>query len=191
MNDERLAFADIQAHIADLAEPLVGHPDPAIAEAVTELLDWIDVFNGTGIGRLIDLVREWRGEIFLGAAATDPIVGPLLAAYGLGEGIDVDEARVAVQAALAEVRPYLHSHGGDMELIDITDGVVRLKLHGSCDGCTASDQTITEQVETSLRENWVHFRRVEIEEMTADPHPPPVPGSITTGLQIRPSTDGE
>ncbi len=189
MTDERLPFAEIQPHIADLAEPLIEHDDPDIAEAVTELLDWIDVFNGTGLGRLIDLVREWRGEIFLESAAADPLVGPLLAAYGLGEGIDIDEARVAVQAALTEVRPYLHSHGGDMEVVDIVDGVVRLKLHGSCDGCTAADVTIAERVETSLQENWTDFRRVEIEEMTTESHPPPQPGGVTTGLQIRSRED--
>jgi len=191
MTEERLPFAEIQPHIADLAEPLLSHDDPDIAAAVSELLDWIDVFNGTGIGRLIDLVREWRGEVFLGAAAADPLVGPLLAAYGLGEGIDVDEGRVAVQTALTEVRPYLHSHGGDMEVVDITDGVVLLKLHGSCDGCTASDVTIKEQVEASLREIWVDFRRVEVEDMTAEPHPPPQAGSLTTGLQIRSLGDNE
>ncbi len=189
MTEDRLPFSEIQPHIADLADQLMGNDDPELAAAVTELLDWIDVFNGTGIGRLIDLIREWRGEIFLETVAGDPLVGPLLAAYGLGEGIDLDQARFAVQAALTEVRPYLHSHGGDMEVVEIADGVVRLKLHGSCDGCTASDATITDRVEASLRENWVDFRRVDIEEMTADPHPPPQPGSTTTGLQIRSSRD--
>ncbi len=72
-----------------------------------------------------------------------------------------------------------------MEAVHIADGVVRLKLHGSCDGCTGSDATILGQVEEALRTHWVDFRRVEIEEMTAEPHPPPAPGSITTGLQIK------
>lgn len=191
MTEERLPFSEIQPHIADLAEQLMEHDDPAIAEAVTELLDWIDVFNGTGIGRLVDLIREWRGEIFLESAASDPLVGPLLSAYGLGEGIDIDEARHAVQVALTEVRPYLHSHGGDMEVISIEDGVVRLKLHGSCDGCTASETTIRDRVEASLRESWPDFRRVEVEDMTAEPHPPPQPGSVTTGLQIRSGRDND
>ena len=123
--------------------------------------------------------------------AADPVAGVLLQAYGLGDDIDLDAARVSVQAALAEVRPYLHSHGGDMEVVHIEDGVVRLKLHGSCDGCTASDATIIEQVEAAMKEHWVDFRRIEVEEMTAEPHPPPVAGSITTGLQITSRTKPE
>lgn len=187
MSEDNLPFLEIQPHIADLAERLMEHEDRDVADLATEMLDWIDVFNATGIGRLVDLIRDWRGEVFLEAAAADPLVGPLLSVYGLGEGIDVDQGRAAVQAALTEVRPYLHSHGGDMEVVDVTDGVVRLKLHGSCDGCTASATTIAERVEGVLREGWVDFRRIEVEEMTAEAHPPPAPGAVVTGLQIRPS----
>ncbi|MDW3178298.1 MAG: NifU family protein [Acidimicrobiia bacterium] len=187
--DERLAFEEVLPRIAELAERLAEHDDSDVAATAIEMLDWIDVFHANGVGRMVEMLREWRGEILLEAVAADPIAGALLRAYGLGDGADLDAARVSVQAALAEVRPYLHSHGGDMEVVHIEDGVVRLKLHGSCDGCTASDATIIEQVETALQEHWVDFRRIEVEEMTAAPHPPPVVGSITTGLQITRRSD--
>ena len=130
--DERLEFAQILPRIADLAEKLAEHDDTEVAETVVELLDWIDVFHANGVGRMVEMLRDWRGEILLEAVAADPVAGALLSAYGLGEGTDLDAARVSVQTALAEVRPYLHSHGGDMEVMHIEDGVVRLKLHGSC-----------------------------------------------------------
>jgi Fe-S cluster biogenesis protein NfuA len=187
--DERLEFDQILPRIADLAETLAEHEDEAVANTAVELLDWIDVFHANGVGRMVEMLREWRGEILLEAVAADPVAGALLRAYGLGDDADLDAARVSVQTALAEVRPYLHSHGGDMEVVHLEDGVVRLKLHGSCDGCTASDATIIEQVEAALREHWVDFRRVEVEEMTAEAHPPPVAGTITTGLQIRARKD--
>ena len=182
--DERLEFDQILPRIADLAETLAEHDDKDVAETAVELLDWIDVFHANGVGRMVEMIREWRGEILLEAVAADPVAGALLAAYGLGDDTDLDAARVSVQAALAEVRPYLHSHGGDMEVVHIEDGVVRLKLHGSCDGCTASDATIIEHVETALKEHWVDFRRIEVEEMTAEAHPPPPDATVTTGLQI-------
>ena len=189
--DERLAFDDVLPRIAELAERLAEHDDQEVAETATEMLDWIDVFHANGVGRIVEMIREWRGDILLESVAADPVAGALLAAYGLGDSADLDAARVSVQAALAEVRPYLHSHGGDMEVVHIEDGVVRLKLHGSCDGCTASDATIIEQVEAAMKEHWVDFRRIEVEEMTADPHPPPVVGSVTTGLQISSRTKPE
>lgn len=187
--DERLEFEEVLPRIADLAEQLAEHPDPQTAETAVELLDWIDVFHANGVGRIVEMIREWRGDVLLDQVAADPVAGALLRAYGLGIEVDLGEANVAVQAALNEVRPYLHSHGGDMEMVDIVDGVVRLKLHGSCDGCTASDATIVEQVDAALRKHWVDYRRVDVEEMTAEPHPPPAPGTITTGLQIKNRND--
>lgn len=188
--DERLEFDQILPRIAELAEALAGHADENVAGTAEELLDWIDVFHANGVGRMVEMVREWRGDILLESFAADPVVGTLLDAYGLG-GADVAEtARVAVQAALSEVRPYLHSHGGDMEVVSLEDGVVRLKLHGSCDGCTAADATIIERVETALQQHWGDFRRVEVEAMTAEAHPPPVAGTVTTGLKISGPSDG-
>ena len=47
-----------------------------------------------------------------------------------------------VRGALEGVRPYLQSHGGNVELLGIEDGVVRLKLEGSCSGCPSSAMTL-------------------------------------------------
>jgi len=183
--DERLEFDQLLPRIAELAESLTANDDATVADSAAELLDWIDVFHANGVGRMVEMVREWRGDILLESFAADPVVGTLLEAYGLGGNADLEAARVAVQTALAEVRPYLHSHGGDMEVVHLEDGVVRLKMHGSCDGCTAADATIIERVETALQQHWGDFRRIEVEEMTAEPHPPPAPGTVTTGLQIK------
>ena len=122
--DERLEFDQILPRIADLAETLAEHDDKDVAETAVELLDWIDVFHANGVGRMVEMIREWRGEILLEAVASDHVAGALLNAYGLGDRTDLDAARVSVQAALADVRPYLHSHGGDMEVMRIEDGVV-------------------------------------------------------------------
>lgn len=179
MNEERLEFIEVGERIAELAEKLVDR-DPEVGE----LLDWIDAFHREGFGRLIELARQWRGEVFLDLLADDPVVGTLLDAYGLGVGTDMVEARRAVQAALAEVRPYFHSHGGDMEVASIADGVVTLTMHGSCDGCTAATATLATEVDAALRRHWVDYRRADIVESDAAPHPPPVAGQITFGLQI-------
>ena len=196
-----LPFDEVIGRISLLADDLVSHPDPTVAGQVTELLDWVDAFHRDGLGRLVEMIRQWRGEIFLDAVAADPIAGEFLHAYGLGAGGDDAEARRGVQEALAEARPYLHSHGGDVEVIDIVDGVVRLRMSGACDGCTGSQATIVSVIESALRAGWADFRAVEVADMTAPAHPPPpsassagidafgpAPGSATpsvvTGLQI-------
>lgn len=183
---EGLAYGEILAHAGERAERLLEHPDPAVRDDAAEVLDWIDAYHREGLGRLVEMVRQWRGEIFLEQAALDPVVGELLATYSLGVDVDAAAIERTVQAALDEVRPYVASHGGDLEVLSVEDGVVGLRMHGNCDGCTAAGDTIANRIEAALREHWIDFRRVEVTEATQPPHPPPAPGQVTTGLDIGP-----
>jgi Fe-S cluster biogenesis protein NfuA len=164
-DQETLGYDEILVRIGELAEELTSYPDPKVAEKVEELLDWVDVFHHTGLGRLIEMTRQWRGEIFLENVAKDPITGTFLDLYGLGEGEEAtEEAEAAVHAALESVRPLVESHGGHIDVEKVIDGVVTLRLKGTCDGCPSSSATLTYGVEAALRENWPNFRRMEVLE---------------------------
>lgn len=180
---DELRYDEILDRVAELIEPLIADGSE-VATEVEELVDWLDVFHREGVGRLVEMVRQWRGEIFLEQASLDPVVGELLRTYGLGVDTDAAAAERAVQAALDEVRPYVHSHGGEIEMTQVLDGVVTLRMSGACNGCTASDETVSRRVATVLRERWIDFRRVDVEEHTAAPHPPPTGGHVVSGLQI-------
>jgi Fe-S cluster biogenesis protein NfuA len=111
------------------------------------------------------MTRQWRGEIFLEAVAGDPITGTLLEVYGLGEGPEgKEQAELAVHAALESVRPLIESHGGHLDVEKVEDGVVTLRLKGTCDGCSSAGATLTYGVEAALREGWPNFRRMEVLE---------------------------
>lgn len=61
--------------------------------------------------------------------------------------------REKVEAALDRIRPGLQADGGDIELVNVTDdGVVQVRLLGSCAGCPMSQMTLTHYVEQSLKE---------------------------------------
>ena len=60
--------------------------------------------------------------------------------------------REKVEAALAQIRPALQADGGDVELVDVNEGVVRLKLRGACVGCPMSTMTLRSGIERVLRE---------------------------------------
>ena len=178
---DALGFDDVLGQIGALAEELSGHP--VVGEQVLELLDWVDAYHREGLGRLVEMVRAWRGEIFLEAVANDPVAGSLLASYDLGEGAR-ESAEKAVERALAEIRPLAGSHGGDIEVLTIIDGVVEVRLAGTCDGCPSSAATLQYGVEDALRRHWVNFRRLEVAEPAAlDPAkleldcPVPVPAA--------------
>jgi Fe-S cluster biogenesis protein NfuA len=158
-----ISYIEAWARISELADELLAHPDRDVVRQVEELLDWVDAFHRDGLGRLIEMVRSWRGELFLDSVANNEVTGTMLAAYGLGEGGELAvEASAAVDAALDDVRPLVESHGGALEVASVKDGVVALRMLGTCDGCPSSSATLTYGVEAALRQHWPHFRRLEL-----------------------------
>lgn len=140
--------------------------DPA-RSAIYELLDGIDTLHRRALHALGEQVDD---AVLADARQARPAVDWLLTAYGVG----TDE-RAVVEAAIDRVRPYIHSHGGEVELLDVEGGVAHLRLSGACAGCTASAVTLRHGVEEALEEHWPGFVGLEVEEDEAEPHAPPGP----------------
>jgi Fe-S cluster biogenesis protein NfuA len=62
----------------------------------------------------------------------------------------VEDLKQAVQQALAKIRPMLQRDGGDIELVDVNGGVVKVRLTGACKGCPMSQMTLKQGVEKLL-----------------------------------------
>lgn len=162
--EEQLSYKEAWEYIAELADGLLNHPDSKVVERVEELLDWVDAVHREGLGRHISMSRSWRGEIFLESVARDEITGTMLRAYELGEGLDPEaeaEVQRAVDAAMAEIKPLVESHGGDIEVVSVEDGVVKVRMKGTCNGCASSSATLTYGLEAALKTHWPSFRRLE------------------------------
>ena len=69
-----------------------------------------------------------------------------------------------VEAALEKVRPTLQRDGGDIELLDVVDGVAKVKLQGACAGCPMSQMTLTWGVEQALKKEVPEIVRVETDQ---------------------------
>jgi len=69
--------------------------------------------------------------------------------------------REKVEAALEKIRPNLQADGGDIELIDVSDGIVKVKLTGACAGCPMSTMTLKMGVERVLKEQIPEIKAVE------------------------------
>lgn len=65
----------------------------------------------------------------------------------------MDEMKKQVMELIEKVRPYLLRDGGDIEVVNIEDGIVYVKMLGQCDGCFALDITLKQGIETMLLEN--------------------------------------
>ena len=66
-----------------------------------------------------------------------------------------------VQAALNKIRPMLQADGGDVEFVDVVDGVVKVRLQGACAGCPMSQMTLKNGIEKLLKEEIPEVKSVE------------------------------
>lgn len=68
--------------------------------------------------------------------------------------------REKVEAALAKIRPALQADGGDVELVDVSEGVVKVKLQGACGGCPMASMTLRNGIERILKEQIPEVKEV-------------------------------
>jgi Fe-S cluster biogenesis protein NfuA/nitrite reductase/ring-hydroxylating ferredoxin subunit len=131
---------------------------PQAMEAVQALVE----MYGEGLARIIERVDA-------SAFLDDDLVTHLLLLHDL-HPVPLEER---VRAALEEVRPYMESHKGGVELVSIEDGVVRLRLRGSCSGCPSSTMTLKLAIEDAI-----HKAAPDVDEIVAEgvvePAPPPL-----------------
>lgn len=132
--------------------------DAAVA-ALDTLVDTLEREGDERALMLLELVDAIHRPAIAGLAAGevgDPAVQAVLAMYGL---VDV-APEVLVEEALDMVRPYIESHGGQVEFLRVEGGEVHLRLGGACDGCAGSTVTLTRGIEEALREHYPDFTSV-------------------------------
>src|SRR5580704_17673288 len=125
--------------------------DPALKATAKELVQSLMELHGAGIERMLEIVRQdaTSESSIIEALVRDDRVRGLLLIYGLHP--DSLETRVA--QALEKTRPYLKSHGGNVNLVGVDDlGAVTLRLEGNCHGCPSSSATLKLAVEEAIYE---------------------------------------
>ena len=133
--------------IDELLDELGQSAVPAVMERVEELLRSVMSLYGAGLDRVLEIAHDAGGDALVGRLADDEVVGNLLVLHGLHP----DDVQTRVQAALDQVRPYLGSHAGGVELLGVdAEGVAHLKLEGSCDGCASSALTVQSAIEDAI-----------------------------------------
>ena len=157
----------------------------AARERAEELVRLTTDLYGSGIERILDIVYEAGGlsDDTLASLADDDLVASLLLIHGL-HPYDVGQR---VENALIGVRPYLGSHGGDVELLGVSEaGVVRLRLLGSCDGCPSSSVTLKLAVEGAIEAAAPEIVGIEVEEASKESGETLIPvSSLRTRLEDR------
>jgi Fe-S cluster biogenesis protein NfuA/nitrite reductase/ring-hydroxylating ferredoxin subunit len=171
---EDLATGDeLLDRFQSLTAALEELPDGHARHVAEDLVGTMVELYGVGLVRILDAI-DGAGEPAAGIRARlvdDGVVASLLLIHDLYP-VDLE---TRVEEALASVRPYLESHGGNVELLGVADGVARISLVGHCKTCPASAATLELAIKQAIDEAAPDLLRLEVEGIAAPPARPHAP----------------
>jgi len=126
-------------------------------ERAEQLVREVTDLYGAALERMMDVALAANPDLASRFAADD-LVASLLLVHGL-HPYDVQRR---VSEALDSVRPYLGSHGGDVSLLGVDAGAVRLQFQGSCKSCPSSSVTLELAVEDAVRAAAPEIESIEV-----------------------------
>lgn len=144
----------------ELLNRLDALPNSEAKALAFDLLKALDAIHRRSLGRLIEELKRREGAARIEQLAEDESIAALLEMYDL---LPLDE-KAKAEKALEGVLEYIHSHDGRLEILEVEDGMVSLRLSGSCITCPGSALTLNLMVETALRERMPGFKGMHIED---------------------------
>lgn len=177
------ATQDRVARVESLLDQVEALPDPAAREVAGDLVQALLDLYGEGLGRVMHAVGAAEADLVRDVLVEDELVSHLLFLHDL-HPVALEER---VGQALESVRPYLESHGGGVEVVGIDQGVVRLRLEGSCSGCPSSAMTLKLAIEEAI-----YKVAPDVEEIQAEgvPEAAPETGPVLLKLEISEALGG-
>ncbi len=167
--------------------------DPALRTRAQDLVQALMELHGSCLEQMLEIVRQAGepGNSIVQKFGDDQLVRSLLLLYGL-HPVDL---QTRVLQALEKTRPYLRSHGGNVELVAIDDaGIVNLRLTGSCDGCASSSANLKQAVEEAIYEAAPDVTGIEVPGVEATKTAPvafvPLASLQGQNLLARPANPG-
>jgi Fe-S cluster biogenesis protein NfuA len=142
-------FQSRMQQLDDLLHEAEQNADPVAQAVLQKLASGMLELHGIAIERILENVTAAgdAGAAILDTLGRDEIVSSLLILHGL-HPLSID---ARIRGALEKVKPYLASHGGHVELQSVTEeGVVSLRLEGSCHGCPSSRVTLQSNIEQEI-----------------------------------------
>jgi Fe-S cluster biogenesis protein NfuA len=161
MATQHTAPEELVERVQDLLGSLDEIADPVAQARVQELVGTVLELYGAGLERILGVIADaGEGAIHIrNALLDDGVVASLLLIHGLYP-ISLEER---ITEAVESVRPFLASHGGGVEILSVEDGVARLRLQGSCNGCPASASTLEHALKEAIDEAAPDLLALEVE----------------------------
>jgi Fe-S cluster biogenesis protein NfuA len=149
--------------------------DGRLPAKAAELVSLVMDLHGTGFRRMMELLEQAgpRAAAVVNDFAQDSLIASLLVLYDLHP----EDLATRVNRGLDAARPYLESHGGNVELVSLDEGRAVLRLQGNCHGCPSSALTMKNAIEEAIYEHAPDLAAVEVEQ--ADSGVPPIAGFVS------------
>lgn len=158
VNPEPPSLRELAAELGARIEDLEQMPFPDVRERVFAVLQLMDFVHRVSLKRLSEQL-EARG-VFRDVLQ-DEDIALLFTLYDLNP----NDPTTRVERALELVRPYMRSHGGEVEVLEIEEtGLVHVRLQGACQTCSASSATLKNGIEAALREGLEGFTGLVVHE---------------------------
>jgi Fe-S cluster biogenesis protein NfuA len=163
-------FEQRMERLEALIHEIEGFTDPAAREIAEEVIQALLELHSSGIEKMLETViaAGEAGQPIIDEIATDDMTRHLLLLHGLHPVALEDRVR----QALDRVRPYMASHGGYVEMRGVVDGVVHLRLEGSCHGCPSSLLTLQLSIEKEIMDLAPDVVGIEVEGLADQPVAP-------------------
>jgi Fe-S cluster biogenesis protein NfuA len=159
---ENGSFQERMRRVEGLVQAAEQLPGPEAQAVVRELTAALLELHAEGLARMLELASA-----SVEAFGRDGLVGSLLLLHGLHP----DDLETRIVRALDQVRPFLRSHGGDVEILALADGAVRLRLTGNCHGCPSSTATMKSTIEEAICAAAPDVTLLEVEGVAELPAP--------------------
>ena len=171
---DRLDGAEFQARLQSLdavLQDVERLADPALKAQVGEVVQALLELHRAGLESILERLDAAGepGAVVLDACARDDQAGGMLLLHGL-HPFSLEER---MRMALEQVRPALQSHGGNVEMLGVDDGFVRLRLTGSCHGCASSAVTMKQTIEEAVIGRAADALGLEVEGVVGEPETTP------------------
>ena len=151
--------------VQELQDRLDACEDSATRRVAEELIAAVVQMYGAGLEAVLDALFASGpdGERIAAGLAQDPLLATLLLIHDL-HPVPLEDR---VHDALEQVRPYMESHGGNVELLSLDAGVARIRLQGSCSDCSASSVTLELAIKQALEELAPDLEALQVEGVAA------------------------
>jgi Fe-S cluster biogenesis protein NfuA/nitrite reductase/ring-hydroxylating ferredoxin subunit len=175
------------AAIEELVRRLETATDPEVLAAAQTLVGAVMELHRESLQRILAVLRRSgaAGTAIQDSLARDQLIASVLLLHDLHP----QDLESRVRGALEKTRPYLQSHGGNVELVDVdATRVVRLRLEGSCHGCPSSALTLKLAIEQAIHEAAPDVTAIEVEGRTEAAQPR---GPALVGLSVSAGGNGD